>query len=257
MSISAESISLNLGGEKILKDISIEIPSGEILSIIGPNGAGKTSLLNVLSGNLNSYKGFVSYNKIPLKNISIQERAYTRAVMSQFQSIAFDYSVKDILEMGWLDYNFEKIKQELVSFQQEIIEECDIQNLVNQKFNTLSGGEQRRVHFARALIQLWRPLNANDQKYLLLDEPFSNLDLVHKVKMMNSIKERANSGTGVLMILHDLNLAYSFSDKIVILKNGKLVEKGKTKDMLSAKLLARAYETFITIDDNPINIRYY
>tara|TARA_B110000003_G_scaffold34693_1_gene31992 strand:- start:462 stop:1235 length:774 start_codon:yes stop_codon:yes gene_type:complete len=257
MSISAKSISLNLGGKKILKDISIEVPSGEILSIIGPNGAGKTSLLNVLSGNLNAYNGLVSYNNIPLNNISIQERAYTRAVMSQFQSIAFDYSVRDILEMGWLDYNFERIQEDLISFQQEIIEECDIQNLIDQKFNTLSGGEQRRVHFARALIQLWQPLNTEDQKYLLLDEPFSNLDLVHKVKMMNSIKKRAGSGTGVLMILHDLNLAYSFSDKIVILKNGKLVEKGKTKNMLSAKLLARAYETFISIDDNPINIRYY
>jgi len=257
MSISAESISLNLGGKRILKDISVDIPSGEILSIIGPNGAGKTSLLNVLSGNLNSYKGSVSYNNMPLKDISIQERAYTRAVMSQFQSIAFDYSVRDILEMGWLDYNYEKIKKDLQAFQQEIIEECDIQNLINQKFNTLSGGEQRRVHFARALIQLWQPLDTNDQKYLLLDEPFSNLDLVNKVKMMNSIKKRASLGTGVLMILHDLNLAYSFSDKIVILKNGKLVEKGKTKNMLSAKLLARAYETFISIDDNPINIRYY
>ena len=257
MSISAKSISLNLGGKKILKDISIEVPSGEILSIIGPNGAGKTSLLNVLSGNLNAYNGLVSYNNIPLNNISIQERAYTRAVMSQFQSIAFVYSVRDILETGWLDYNFERIQEDLISFQQEIIEECDIQNLIDQKFNTLSGGEQRRVHFARALIQLWQPLNTEDQKYLLLDEPFSNLDLVHKVKMMNSIKKRASSGTGVLMILHDLNLAYSFSDKIVILKNGKLVEKGKTKNMLSAKLLARAYETFISIDDNPINIRYY
>jgi len=257
MSISAESISLNLGNKKILKDISIKVASGEILSIIGPNGAGKTSLLNVLSGNLNSYEGSVSYNNIPLKNISIQERAYTRAVMSQFQSIAFDYSVRDILEMGWLDYNYDKIKKDLIYFQQEIIEECDIKNLINQKFNTLSGGEQRRVHFARALIQLWQPLNSDDQKYLLLDEPFSNLDLVHKVKMMNSIKKRASLGTGILMILHDLNLAYSFSDKIVILKNGKLVEKGKTKNMLSAKLLARAYETFISIDDNPINIRYY
>ena len=257
MSISAESISLSLGNKKILKDISIKVASGEILSIIGPNGAGKTSLLNVLSGNLNSYEGSVSYNNIPLKNISIQERAYTRAVMSQFQSIAFDYSVRDILEMGWLDYNYDKIKKDLIYFQQEIIEECDIKNLINQKFNTLSGGEQRRVHFARALIQLWQPLNSDDQKYLLLDEPFSNLDLVHKVKMMNSIKKRASLGTGILMILHDLNLAYSFSDKIVILKNGKLVEKGKTKNMLSAKLLARAYETFISIDDNPINIRYY
>ena len=91
----------------------------------------------------------------------------------------------------------------------------------------------------------------------MLDEPFSNLDLVHKVKMMESIKAKASSGTGILMILHDLNLAYSFSDKILLLKNGRVIEQGETKKMLSARLLARAYETFISIDENPINIRYY
>ncbi len=257
MTIAAESISLELGGKKILNNISMEVQPGEILSIIGPNGAGKTSLLNVLSGNIRPHDGNVSYNSISLKDISIQERAYVRSVMSQFQSIAFDYSVIDILKMGWLDHGYNDIKEDLSSFQNQIIEECDLKGLINQKFNTLSGGEQRRVHFARTLLQLWQPAYTKEQNYLLLDEPFSNLDLVHKVKMMDSIKAKASSGTGILMILHDLNLAYSFSDKILLLKNGRVMEQGETKKMLSAKLLARAYETFISIDENPINIRYY
>ena len=177
--------------------------------------------------------------------------------MSQFQSIAFDYSVEDILQMGWLDHSHKDIKEDLSAFQNQVIQECDMKNLIHQKFNTLSGGDQRRVHFARTLLQLWQPTNTNDQNYLLLDEPFSNLDLVHKVKMMESIKAKASSGTGILMILHDLNLAYSFSDKILLLKNGRVIEQGETKKMLSARLLARAYETFISIDENPINIKYY
>ena len=257
MTISAKSISLELSGKKILDNISMEVLPGEILSIIGPNGAGKTSLLNVLSGNIKSHEGNVSYNNIPLKNISIQERAYTRSVMSQFQSIAFDYSVVDILQMGWLDHSHKEIKEDLSAFQNQVIKECDLEGLVSQRFNTLSGGEQRRVHFARTLLQLWQPANSYDQNYLLLDEPFSNLDLVHKVKMMESIKAKATTGTGILMILHDLNLAYAFSDKILLLKKGKVMEQGETKKMLSARLLARAYETFITVDENPINIRYY
>lgn len=257
MTISAKSISLHLGGKKILDNVTMEIHPGEILSIIGPNGAGKTSLLNVLSGNIQSNEGKVSYNSVPLNNISIQERAYIRSVMSQFQSIAFDYSVEDILKMGWLDHGHNKINEDLNLFQNKVIQECDLNDLINQKFNTLSGGEQRRVHFARTLLQLWQPINANDQNYLLLDEPFSNLDLVHKVRMMESIKSKAKSGTGILMILHDLNLAYAFSDKILLLKKGKILDQGETKKMLSAKLLARAYETFISIDENPINIRYY
>ena len=257
MTISAKSISLELGGKKILNNISMEVRPGEILSIIGPNGAGKTSLLNVLSGNIKTHNGNVSYNNVPLETISIQERAYIRSVMSQFQSIAFDYSVEDILQMGWLDHSHKDIKEDLSAFQNQVIQECDMENLIHQKFNTLSGGEQRRVHFARTLLQLWQPTNTNDQNYLLLDEPFSNLDLVHKVKMMESIKAKASSGTGILMILHDLNLAYSFSDKILLLKNGRVIEQGETKKMLSARLLARAYETFISIDENPINIKYY
>ena len=194
---------------------------------------------------------------MPLESISIQERAYIRSVMSQFQSIAFDYSVEDILQMGWLDHSHKDIKEDLSAFQNQVIKECDMEGLIHQKFNTLSGGEQRRVHFARTLLQLWQPANTNDQNYLLLDEPFSNLDLVHKVKMMESIKAKASCGTGILMILHDLNLAYSFSDKILLLKNGRVIEQGETKQMLSARLLARAYGTFISIDENPINIRYY
>ena len=257
MSIEIASVSLSLNDKNILRDVSLEIKPGEILSIIGPNGAGKTTLLNVITGNSSTNNGEVFYNSKALKTISIQERAYIRSVMSQFQNIAFDYSVSDIIQMGWLDHRFNMINDHLENYQHQIIEECDLKSLINQKFNTLSGGEQRRVHFARTLLQLWQPPNANDQNYLLLDEPFSNLDMVHKLSMMHSIKKRAATGTGILMILHDLNLAYSFSDRIIILKNGAIVKEGCIKEMLNEDLLSMAYGTKIMIHQDPINIRYY
>ena len=257
MSIEVESISLSLSDKTILKDVSLEIRPGEILSIIGPNGAGKSTLLNVITGNLSNHNGEIFYDSKKLKNISIQERAYIRSVMSQFQNIAFDYSVIEIIQMGWLDHRFNMVNDDLENYQNHVIEECDVKTLINQKFNTLSGGEQRRVHFARTLLQLWQPPNANDQNYLLLDEPFSNLDMVHKLSMMRSIKKRAAAGTGILMILHDLNLAYSFSDRIIILKKGSIVKEGDVQEMLNEDLLSKAYETNIMIDQDPINIRYY
>ena len=257
MSIKTESVSLSFGNKSILKDITLEVKPKEILSIIGPNGAGKTTLLNMITGNLSDHNGEVYYDSRPLNTISIQERAYIRSVMSQFQNIAFDYSVMDIIQMGWLDHKFNMIISDLENYQNDVIEECDLQSLVNQKFNTLSGGEQHRVHFARTLLQLWQPPNANDQNYLLLDEPFSNLDMVHKLSMMRSIKKRAAAGTGILMILHDLNLAYSFSDRIIILKKGSILKEGDVQEMLNEDLLSKAYETNIMIDQDPINIRYY
>ena len=103
MSIYSEKISLKYNDKSILEDINIEIKKGMILSILGPNGAGKSSLLNILSGDIESNIGNVFYDNTDIKNISIQERAFIRSVMSQNQPIVFDFSVRDIVEMGWLD----------------------------------------------------------------------------------------------------------------------------------------------------------
>ena len=257
MTIKAQSISLELGNKVILKDISFDVLPGEVVSVIGPNGAGKTSLLNILTGNIKCTSGNVMYDSKELNKISIQERAYIRAVMSQFQSVAFDYTVLDIIKMGWLDLRFDHSKIDLEAFQNQIINECDVDNLLNQTFNTLSGGEQRRVHFARTLLQLWRPDTSKDQNYLLLDEPFSNLDLVHKVKMVNSIKARASNGTGVMMILHDLNLAFTYSDKLCILKDGQIVAFDDTSKLMSEKLLSEVYGIDIVISEDPLQIKYF
>ena len=103
MSIYSEKISLRYNKINILENIDIEIKKGEILSILGPNGAGKSSLLNILSGSIVSHEGNVFYDKENINNISIQKRAFIRSVMSQSQSVVFDFSVRDIVEMGWLD----------------------------------------------------------------------------------------------------------------------------------------------------------
>ena len=152
MSINSKNISLFYDEKEILKDISIEIKEGKITTLLGPNGAGKSSFLNIISGDLDFYNGDVFYNQRNLAEINIQEKAFLRSVMAQSQAIVFDFSVKEIVEMGWFikySYNFKTALK-------EILEECDIDYLKNRKFNTLSGGEQRRVHFARSLLQLWR-----------------------------------------------------------------------------------------------------
>ena len=103
MSVRCESIDINLNKREILKNISIEVNEKEILSIIGPNGAGKSTLLKSLAGDINPIKGNIFYDEKNINNINIQERAFTRSVMSQLQPIAFDFSVKEIVEMGWVD----------------------------------------------------------------------------------------------------------------------------------------------------------
>ena len=257
MSIKSNDVDISLGGRDILNNISVEISAGEITTVIGPNGAGKSTLLKALAGDIKPDKGNIFYDGKNLIDINIQERAFTRSVMSQLQPIAFDFSVREIIEMGWIDRGQSDYAEEFENAVMDIVLECGVENLIHRNFNTLSGGEQRRIHFARTLLQLWRPSDAKDPKYLLLDEPTANLDLTYEVKMLNIIKEVSKEGSGVMLVLHDLNLAAKYSDKIILLSNGKMVKIGSPKDVLKAELLSVIYDIDIKIKEDPFFITYY
>jgi len=257
MSVRCESIDINLNKREILKNISIEVKENEILSIIGPNGAGKSTLLKSLAGDINPTNGNIFYDEININQIDIQERAFTRSVMSQVQPIAFDFSVKEIVEMGWIDRGESKYADQFDDAVQEVILKCGVKDLIDRNFNTLSGGEQRRIHFARTLLQLWRPSNSSDPKYLFLDEPTANLDLTYEIKLLNIVKDVAQEGAGVILVLHDLNLAAKFSDKVAILKDGLLIDIGLPKDILKSTLLSDIYEIKVEVKNDPLLITYY
>ena len=256
MSLNLESVSLKLDNRQILKDVSLEINEGEIVSVIGPNGAGKSTLLNVLTGDINPDSGEIFYDNKQLKQISIQERAFTRSVMSQMQTLVFNFSVKDVIEMGWLQRGNSDFSNNFSMAFENVTKECNVHNLIHRKFNSLSGGEQRRVHFARTLLQLWRPSESNDPRYLLLDEPTANLDLYFEIKLMEIIKKKAVNNVGVFLILHDLNLAAKFSDKIALINKGKIVSYGTPREVLKPNILEEIYNLKMDVDAN-LKVSYF
>ena len=257
MSLSLKSVSLKLDNRQILKDVSLEINEGEIVSVIGPNGAGKSTLLNVLTGDISPDSGDIIYDNKQLNKISIQERAFTRSVMSQMQTLVFNFNVKDVVEMGWLQRGNSDFSSNFSMAFEAVTTECNVHNLVHRKFNSLSGGEQRRVHFARTLLQLWRPSQSNDPRYLLLDEPTANLDLSSEMLLMNILKARASSNIGILIILHDLNLASHFADKIAIMKDGEIKAFGKPEEIMTDDFLTSIYEVPIKVKYDPLRVHYY
>ena len=257
MSIKSESVSVEINGIDILKNINVEVSQGEILTIVGPNGAGKSTFLNVLSGDIEPSEGLVFYDETLLGNIDIEKRSFTRSVMSQSQAMVFDFSVREIIEMGWIDRGISSYAKNFKNAMIEVVEECNVGNLLNQTFNTLSGGEQRRVHFARTLLQLWRPSASDDPRYLLLDEPTANLDLSHEVKLLDIIKNKSRDGFGILLVIHDLNLAAKFSDKIALLKNGSLVKMGSPDEVLTSEILTDVYKIPIDVSEDPLSVKYY
>ena len=257
MSLNLKSVSLKLDNRQILKDVSLEINEGEIVSVIGPNGAGKSTLLNVLTGDITPDSGDTIYDNRQLNKISIQERAFTRSVMSQMQTLVFNFNVKDVIEMGWLQRGNSDFSSNFSAAFESVTKECNVHNLVHRKFNSLSGGEQRRVHFARTLLQLWRPSQSNDPRYLLLDEPTANLDLSSEMLLMNILKARASSNVGILVILHDLNLASHFADKIAIMKDGEIKAFGKPEEIMTDDFLTSIYEVPIKVKYDPLRVHYY
>tara|TARA_B100000700_G_scaffold13110_1_gene13200 strand:- start:152 stop:925 length:774 start_codon:yes stop_codon:yes gene_type:complete len=257
MSLNLESVSLKLDNRQILKDVSLEINEGEIVSVIGPNGAGKSTLLNVLTGDINPDSGEIFYDNKQLKQISIQERAFTRSVMSQMQTLVFNFSVKDVIEMGWLQRGNSDFSNNFSMAFENVTKECNVHNLIHRKFNSLSGGEQRRVHFARTLLQLWRPSESNDPRYLLLDEPTANLDLSSEMLLMNILKKRASLNVGILVILHDLNLASHFADKIAIIKDGEIMAFGEPEKIMEDAFLTSIYDVPIKVKHDPLRVHYY
>ncbi len=256
MTIKSESMSLEIDGGEIVNDINIEVFPGKVLALIGPNGAGKSTILRLLSGDVKPTSGVVKYNDINISNIPFVDRAHIRGVMSQSQTIAFDFSVLEIIEMGWLHSDHNYYTSFYPDVLKQIIEDCELQHLADRKFNTLSGGEQKRVHFARVLLQLWIPEGDIHPRFMLLDEPLANLDIYHELKMLEIIKKRLPKNIGVLLILHDLNTASKFADNIVLMKNGTIVKNGSTIEVLTESILSETYETKIKVNDTSPKITY-
>ena len=257
MSIKSKQVNFSVNGKKILEDISISLNSGEILSLVGPNGSGKSTFLKILSGDLKPTAGDIFYNDIEINNISILNRAKMRSVMTQSPQIVYDFTAREIIEMGWISKGDSHKSNLFDGALNKIIKICDLREFIDRKFNFLSGGEKRRVHFARTLIQVWNDNLQNDPSFMFLDEPTSNLDLYHELKLLKILKNESKKGKGILLIIHNLNLAFKFSDKIGIFKNGKLFSFGEPREVFTNETLFDVFKIPIKVNSKNSTLNIY
>ena len=244
MSYQLKQVGFSVGSTKIVEKTDHLFEAGRLVSIIGPNGAGKTTLLKLMSGELKPTFGEILLNERSFSDLSLQEKARKRAVMTQNSSVVFDFLVDEILEMGWIEGSserFEKICAETVA-------KCGLGDLMGRQFNTLSGGEQQRVQFARALLQVSGGLENSGDRFLLLDEPTSNMDVAHELNLLHMVKETCERMVGVIVVLHDLNLAARFSDQIILMNSGMMVASGEPEEVLTDKILSDVYLTPIKVE---------
>lgn len=277
MPINVKNISFYIKNKIILEDISFDINCGEIITILGANGAGKSTLIKVISSEYKANKGEIIFDDIDAKNLSIKDIAKTRAVLPQDFNLSFPFTVSEVVMIGRsphingsetnLDYNIVD----------NVMKITDVYHLKERIYTTLSGGEQQRVQISRILAQIWSEDNLKDDnsllsvsrnsnlqkteiselnhrnkitsnKYVLLDEPTSNLDLKHQHLILKTFKALAKEkNIGVFAVLHDLNLAIQYSDKIILMKEGKIKHYGKPSEIINSENIKDVFDIDVKI----------
>ncbi|MRG28303.1 heme ABC transporter ATP-binding protein [Laceyella tengchongensis] len=245
--LRAEGLGKRLGGRWVLHEISLEVASGEMVGIIGPNGSGKSTLLSCLVGEKKADTGQVWLRDRPLAEMGAKERARQIAVLAQEEVGEIYFTVKGIVEMGrhphlghwpWLGERDERIVA-------DVLRQTDSQHLAERIFAGLSGGEKQRVSLARALAQ--------EPVLLVLDEPTAYLDLKYQFALLNWIKQwQASCGLTVIMVLHDLNLAAQYCDRLLVLKQGRIVRQGTPHEVIVPEMVEAVYGMSPIVVEHPL-----
>jgi iron complex transport system ATP-binding protein len=232
--ITLENLSYTIKDKVLLNKVSCCFETGMIHLILGPNGAGKSTLMRLLSGELNPTEGSVKIENTDLRKISLNERARYRAVLSQSIDLTFPLSVREVVMLGRLPHFSGKPANADETACEEAMRFFDVIGLKERNYLTLSGGEKQRVQFARVFVQLWSPVDGK-KRYLLLDEPLTFLDIYYQYDLMQKTKDFVKNNTDVTIIgvVHDLNIAALFADTIILLKDGRLHDRGTPEKVLT------------------------
>ncbi len=229
-----------------LSGIELSLKKGSFNGIIGPNGSGKTTLFRGITGAISSLEGHAILKGRKLNNLSLKERARQMAIVSQFTDVD-QVSVEDYVLMGRMPYhkNFQLFESKNdYKIAHHYMQLTDVLKHKNKLMTELSGGEQQRAAIARALTQ--------EPELLLLDEPTSHLDITHQVRILDMIHHlNREMGLTVLMVIHDLNLASEYCDRLVLFKKGKLFTQGTPHEVLTFDTIEKVYQTPVITRINP------
>jgi iron complex transport system ATP-binding protein len=240
--IDAQDVSYEIAGKRILTEVSLALEPGQTTILIGPNGAGKSTLLKLMTGELTPSDGQVTSFGVPLSRMPAWRLACRRAVMAQAQRLNFAFAVHDVVRLGIEGLGRACPPAERNRMVEAALEKADMLALASRDYQTLSGGEQQRVQFARVMCQLAAGRSEDPVQALFLDEPIASLDLCHQLGLMDAAASLGKKdGVAVLAVLHDLNLAARYADRLVAMQNGRIVAHGKPNEVLTDQLLATVF----------------
>jgi iron complex transport system ATP-binding protein len=244
--LRTQNLHIRRGTKTVLSDITLELRPGEVLGVLGPNGAGKSTLLGALCGELHGDHGSVWLDDRELRHWAAPLRAQRLAVLPQVSTLDFAFRVEEVVGMGRLPHQSGRVRDdEIVA---AALHAADAGHLSGRSYLALSGGERQRVHLARVLAQLWP---GEVGQTLLLDEPTSMLDPLHQHTTLQAVREFADRGAAVLVILHDLNLAARYCDRLLLLEGGRPVALDTPQQVLKPEPLKAVFGLEVLVQQHP------
>lgn len=239
--IEATDLDVFIGNKRIVTGASFEARPGEFVSIVGPNGSGKTTLMRALCGDL-GFSGEITFSGRSMSALKPWQLAGIRAVLPQAASLSFPFTVREVVKLGLTGGRSGVLPGEAARLPERALAKVDLEGFAGRFYQELSGGEQQRVQLSRVLCQVWAPVLEGNPRFLLLDEPVSSLDIKHQLVIMRIAREFADRGGGTVAILHDLNLASMFSDRIYVMHRGRIAASGAPGEVLQDDLISRVFE---------------
>lgn len=252
--LQARGLVVRHGARAALDGVDFALAAGQLGVILGPNGAGKSTLLGVLGGLNRPDAGDVRLHGAPLTPATAAGFARQRAYLPQDLVPAFDFSVREIVELGRYPHRHQPEADE-DGIVREALQCMSVSHLVHRRIRQLSGGERARVQIARAMAQVWRPVGDGRARWLLLDEPTAALDLQHQHATLRILRDWAHAqGVGVLLVLHDLNLALRYADRCWVLDQGRVMAWGAPAEVLTGERVEAVWQVHTHTVSDPAGV---
>ncbi|EIF00665.1 iron ABC transporter ATP-binding protein [Saccharomonospora glauca] len=240
--IEINGVTKRYGGTTVVDDVSLSIPAGGITSVIGSNGAGKSTLLSMMSRLLEPDAGSITVDGMDVTTTRTEDLAKRLAVLRQENHTAVRLTVRELVSFGRFPHSGGRLSRADHEIVDDAVSYFELTEFADRPLDTLSGGQRQRAHIAMVLCQ--------STDYVLLDEPLNNLDMRHSVQIMHRLRRMADDyGKTVVMVVHDINFAARYSDRIVAMRNGALVAHGTVAEVMDPDVLRAVFDLDITVHD--------
>lgn len=243
--VQVSTLTFKAGSRILIDELSFTAQPGEMLAILGANGAGKSTLMKLLCRELKPFRGNIKINQQPLNDYKLAHLAKTRAVLSQHHTVSVSFLTEEMVMMGRYPHFDQHPSANDEKIVKQAMQKTGTTHLIGRDYHTLSGGEQQRVQLARVIAQIYD----SPQACLFLDEPTNGLDLQYQQQIMVLARALADQGYCVICILHDINFASQFADRILMLKDGKKVAEGTPREVINQQHILETFNIKVKLMD--------